>query len=158
MMKFTRKTYSLLLFIVFMSFNLVCFAASNSSNSKSILGYWHYLDKKTGKPSAALKIWMSKGKYFGRLVKVYHDGKKNKGAHCVKCRDSRRNKPVLGLIILRNMVWNQKKVVLASVADVLVRRNKHLAEYKKPLWGNLQRLFYWKLLFYLKAKYQISNT
>lgn len=66
-----------------------------------IEGKWRTIDDETGKPKSIVEIFKkSDGKYYGRvtqlLMKPEHDT-------CVKCTDDRKNKPIIGLEIIRGL-------------------------------------------------------
>mgnify|MGYP000107721578 CR=1 FL=1 len=66
-----------------------------------IEGKWKTIDDETGKPKSIVEIFKkSDGKYYGKvlqlLIKPEHET-------CVKCTDDRKNKPVLGLEIIRGL-------------------------------------------------------
>ena len=66
-----------------------------------IEGKWKTIDDETGKPKSIVEIFKkSDGKYFGKisqlLIKPEHET-------CVKCSDDRKNKPLVGLEIIRGL-------------------------------------------------------
>ncbi|MCH9770732.1 MAG: DUF2147 domain-containing protein [Gammaproteobacteria bacterium] len=89
------------LMIILMSF---IFISANAAR-KTAVGYWATIDNMTGKHGGIIKIWRSRGKYYGKIVKTgpYQPG--NLPRKCVHCRDKRRGKSYVGLTILKNLVW-----------------------------------------------------
>jgi hypothetical protein len=66
-----------------------------------IEGKWKTIDDETGKAKSIVEIWKkSDGKYYGKvsqlLIKPEH-------ANCVACKDDRKNKPILGMEIIRGL-------------------------------------------------------
>ncbi|WP_124639860.1 MULTISPECIES: DUF2147 domain-containing protein [Amniculibacterium] len=66
-----------------------------------IEGKWKTIDDETGKAKSIIEIYKkSDGKYYGKisqlLTKPEHDT-------CVKCKDDRKNKPLIGLEIVRDL-------------------------------------------------------
>jgi len=67
----------------------------------SPVGLWKTTDDKTGKPKGLVRIWEDQGEFFGKVEKALNPDEANKT--CELCRDDRRNKPVVGLVILRHV-------------------------------------------------------
>ena len=66
-----------------------------------IEGKWKTIDDETGKPKSIVEISKdSKGKYNGKIVQLLI---KPENANCVKCKDDRKNKPLVGLEIIRGL-------------------------------------------------------
>jgi len=71
------------------------------TNKSEIVGYWKTFDDKTGVDNAIIQVYMSNGNYFGKIVETLQE--KDKGIVCYMCRGEDKNKPVVGLIILKNL-------------------------------------------------------
>ncbi|MGA3025944.1 MAG: DUF2147 domain-containing protein [Bryobacteraceae bacterium] len=67
-------------------------------------GLWKTTDDKTGKPKGLVRIYQENGAFFGR-VEVSLDPAKAKEV-CDLCKDERRNQPVVGMVVMRNMRKN----------------------------------------------------
>ena len=66
-----------------------------------IEGKWKTIDDETGKPKSIVEISKdSKGKYVGKIVQLLIKPENN---NCVKCKDDRKNKPLIGLEIIRGL-------------------------------------------------------
>lgn len=66
-----------------------------------IEGKWKTIDDETGKPKSIVEISKdSKGRYNGKIVQLLI---KPENANCVKCKDDRKNKPLIGLEIIRGL-------------------------------------------------------
>ena len=93
-----RITQQFLLLMALLTISLSVFAASISPT-----GNWTTISDKDGKPRSIVKIYMSGNTLNGRVVKVFpRPG--DKGI-CTQCKGSRKNKKILGMIIL----WGMKK-------------------------------------------------
>lgn len=71
-------------------------------NAQTVLGKWKTIDDKTGKPKSTVEIFESGGKVYGKIVEIYDEAKR--GRVCEKCEGADKNKPVLGMQIIRGMV------------------------------------------------------
>lgn len=66
-----------------------------------IEGKWKTIDDETGKPKSIVEIFKkSDGKYYGKIVQLLA---KPENENCVKCTDDRKNKPLIGLEIIRGL-------------------------------------------------------
>jgi uncharacterized protein (DUF2147 family) len=76
-------------------------APSHAAGSQSPLGLWKAFDDKTGKPRALVRIYLQDGRYFGRIERSFTQDAATRV--CSTCTDERKNQPILGLLIIRNM-------------------------------------------------------
>jgi uncharacterized protein (DUF2147 family) len=75
--------------------------ASRPDDSMSPIGLWKTIDDSTGAARALVSIYEKDGKLFGRIEKVIEA---KAGAEvCAACKDDRKNQPIIGLIIIRNI-------------------------------------------------------
>jgi uncharacterized protein (DUF2147 family) len=66
-----------------------------------IEGKWRTIDDETGKPKSIVEIFKkTDGKYYGKIVQLLIKPENN---NCVKCKDDRKNKPLIGLEIIRGL-------------------------------------------------------
>lgn len=74
---------------------------SSAADAQSPVGVWKTIDDKTGKPRALVRIYLQDGKYFGKLEQSFTPGAETRV--CVECTDDRKNQPIIGLLIIRNV-------------------------------------------------------
>jgi len=67
----------------------------------SPVGVWKTFDDKTGEARAMVRIYRQNGKLFGRIEQSFRPDAE--GRVCVACTDDRKNQPIKGLLIIRNM-------------------------------------------------------
>lgn len=66
-----------------------------------IEGKWKTIDDETGQAKSIVEIFKkTDGKYYGKIVQLLIKPENN---NCVNCKDDRKNKPVLGLEIIRGL-------------------------------------------------------
>lgn len=66
-----------------------------------IEGKWKTIDDEIGKPKSIVEIFKkSDGKYYGKISQLLI---KPANENCVKCKDDRKNKPLVGLEIIRGL-------------------------------------------------------
>ncbi len=69
--------------------------------SQGVFGNWRTIDDETGEAKSTVSIYEQEGKVFGKIVNIYNEADKN--ALCDTCEGEEYNKPVIGLIIIKNL-------------------------------------------------------
>ena len=80
---------------------LSCAAASALAQTTPV-GLWKTIDDSTQKEKSLVRIQEVNGVFSGRIEKLL-DPDTKPDAVCDKCTDERKDKPVLGMTILRNL-------------------------------------------------------
>ena len=68
----------------------------------SPVGHWKTFDDETKKAKSIVQIYEADKKFYGKVVEILTPGEENK--ICEKCPGKDRDKPIKGLIILRELV------------------------------------------------------
>ena len=76
-------------------------AMSAGAGAVSPIGLWKTFDDKTGAARALVRLYEHDGRLFGRIERSFTPGAENRV--CGLCTDERKNQPIIGLIIIRNM-------------------------------------------------------
>ena len=80
-----------------------------------IEGKWKTVDDETGKAKSIVEIYKkSDGKYYGKIVQLLQKPQNN---NCVKCTDDRKNKPLLGLEIIRGLQKEGNEFTGGTITD-----------------------------------------
>ena len=91
----------------------VFFAALVSAQTP-ILGEWITVDDASGEHMSVVNIYKgSNGMYYGKIVKLFSDP----NAVCVECTGEDHNKPIVGLIIIRDMQLKDGELRGGKVLD-----------------------------------------
>jgi uncharacterized protein (DUF2147 family) len=72
-----------------------------SADANWPVGEWKTFDDKTGQPKAIVRVYEQGGKVFGKIVQSFKPGAETRV--CVPCTDERKDQPIIGLVIIRNM-------------------------------------------------------
>ena len=83
-----------LIYISFIFLSLNCY-------SQSVFGKWKTIDDKTGEAKSVVEIFENSGKVYGKVVEIMDAAKS--GRKCDKCTGTDKDKPVLGLIIIKGL-------------------------------------------------------
>jgi len=76
-------------------------APSAAADASSPIGLWKTFDDKTGSARAIVRIYQQDGKLFGRIARSFTPGAESRV--CGVCTDDRKNQPIIGLLIIRNI-------------------------------------------------------
>jgi uncharacterized protein (DUF2147 family) len=82
---------------------LFVFLNAITVHAQSVLGTWLTKDDETGELKSHVQIYEGGGKLYGKVVKVLRP---NAPKTCDKCPGDRKNQPLLGMVILVNMLQN----------------------------------------------------
>lgn len=105
----------------------LCLAAAGAvcAGTASIIGNWRTIDHKTNRPSSIIRVWQHDGKFFGKVVKIYLENGHKTTDHCVRCTGPLRNKRVLGLTIIADMVFDKGMYGGGKILDPTTGRRYH---------------------------------
>lgn len=132
---------------------LSCFAFQSNAQ---IEGKWKTIDDESNEPKSIVEIFVKDGKYYGRVVKLFRNPNEDQDPACSECdpTDSRFNKKVLGMEILKDMKKSGNEFIDGTILDP-----KNGKIYKCKIWmenSNLILRGYWGPFFrtqtWLKAE------
>ena len=75
------------------------------SFSQTIFGKWKTIDDESGKEKGVVEIFEHKGKVYGKIIEIFEQNKKH--LKCEKCDGDDKNKPILGLVIIKGLTKNE---------------------------------------------------
>jgi uncharacterized protein (DUF2147 family) len=79
----------------------VSITAAEAADAMSPVGLWKTIDDKTGRERAIVRVYEDHGLLFGRIEHSFVPGAETRV--CVLCSDERKNQPIIGLVIIRNL-------------------------------------------------------
>ncbi len=80
-----------------------------------VTGRWKTVDDETGEAKSIVEIYESNGKIYGKVVEILNPAKKN--AKCTKCEGSDKDKPVLGLVIIKGLTKDDDEWTDGDILD-----------------------------------------
>ena len=83
--------------IIFILFSQISFG-------QTVLGKWKTIDDETGMEKGIVEIFELKGKLYGKIIEIFEHDKKH--LKCEKCDGQDKNKPILGLTIIKGLIKN----------------------------------------------------
>jgi uncharacterized protein (DUF2147 family) len=101
---------ALFIFLAIMSSNLL-------AQEVSPVGLWRTIDDRTGKPKALVRISESGGELTGKIEKLFREPGVDSDPKCGKCEGHRKDKPIVGLIILFGLKRNGEEYQNGQILD-----------------------------------------
>lgn len=77
--------------------------ASLAHASDSPVGTWKTVDDSTGQPKSLVRIAERDGVLTGTVIKLFRAPDQDQNPKCDKCTDARKDQPILGMVILKNL-------------------------------------------------------
>lgn len=138
-------------FAVLAALLYLCVPFTPAEAQGTIVGKWKTLDdEEKGRVKSIVEIYEKNGKYYGKVVKLFRKPDEDPDPICDKCDDDdpRKNKKVLGMEILKDMVKDDDEWKDGEILDP-----KKGKVYDCKMWledGNLQVRGY--LLFFFRTQ------
>ena len=102
MSMFFKKKLINILFTL--SFYFILSLTTVFAHSFSPIGLWQTIDDHTGKAKSIVKIWQEKDKLYGKVTKIIYSDL----TICEKCQGSLHNQPILGMVVMSNLIPSKK--------------------------------------------------
>ena len=80
---------------------LLCITAMTSMQSQSVIGKWKTIDDATGEAKSIVEVFSKSGKIYAKVVDILDPATKNN--LCKQCSGDDKNKPILGLTIIKGL-------------------------------------------------------
>ncbi|MGL4230205.1 MAG: DUF2147 domain-containing protein [Casimicrobium sp.] len=104
--------------------------------AQSPVGLWKTIDDKTGKERALVRITESGGVFTGKIEKLLAaDAKPD--AKCDQCTDARKDQPIVGMTIMRNVKKNEE---VYDGGDILDANNGKVYKVRLSLASDNKKL------------------
>jgi len=91
------------------------FSFVSAVQSQSVVGKWKTIDDETGKPKSIVEVYEKSGKIYGKIVDILDPQKKDK--LCTECTGDEKNKPVLGMVIVKGLQKDAEEFNGGSITD-----------------------------------------
>ena len=114
-------------------------AFAAAAQSASPAGAWKTIDDATKKEKSVVRIVDTGGVYSGRIEKLL-ESTMAPDAVCKECTDDRKDKPVVGLLIVRNMKQSADDKSVFEGGDILDPANGKVYKAKMKLIDNGSKL------------------
>jgi uncharacterized protein (DUF2147 family) len=86
--------------------------------AESPVGKWNTVDEKSGQVTSAVEIYEQNGQLFGKIVALTEpNDKQGKPKVCIACMGAEKNKPIMGLVILKDLTPSGDRYNDGTVLD-----------------------------------------
>jgi len=99
----------------FLTVLFVAFLGLFSAQAQSVVGKWKTVDDETGEAKSIVEITESGGKIYGKVVEILNPAKKN--AKCKDCSGEDKDKPILGLTIIKGLKKSGNEYADGKILD-----------------------------------------
>lgn len=112
-----------ILFIL--AFSLIC----SIGFSQSSVGKWTTIDDESGKKKSIVELYKVDGKLYGKITYLYPREGREENPTCKLCTDDRKDKPLIGLQIVRGLKWDGSQWYGGTIVDP-----ENGKTYKVKMW------------------------
>jgi uncharacterized protein (DUF2147 family) len=110
-------------------------AGLSAAAQNTPLGLWKTIDDETKKEKSLVRITEAGGVFSGKIEKLL-DPDAKPDAKCDKCSDERKDQPILGMVILRNLKQDADDKEVWAGGEILDPNNgKTYRSRLKPIDG-----------------------
>ncbi|MCX7982846.1 MAG: DUF2147 domain-containing protein [Syntrophales bacterium] len=88
---------------VFVVIPIVIVFAASVALAQSPVGQWKTIDDETKQEKSIVEIYESGGLIFGKIVRLLQEKDGGVGKLCTKCEGEEKDKPIVGMVIIKNM-------------------------------------------------------
>ncbi len=93
---------------------LLAISITGLAQVEKIVGRWKTIDDKDGSSKSIVYIFKAtNGKYYGKIEKLFKDPDKI----CTQCEGSNKNKPIVGIMIINNLIEKDAKLTGGTILD-----------------------------------------
>jgi uncharacterized protein (DUF2147 family) len=114
---------------LFLTTLMLVFSAGLFAQKATCVGRWTTIDDKTGKKKSIVELYKNDGKLYGKIVYLYPREGRPDNPVCEKCTDDRKDKPLVGLQLVRSLEWDGEVWYGGTIVDP-----ENGKVYKTKLW------------------------
>jgi len=85
------------------------------SATAQVTGKWKTVDDETGEAKSIVEVYEQGGKIYGKVVEILNAAKKNN--KCTKCKGADKDKPILGLVIIKGLTKDGNEYTDGDILD-----------------------------------------
>jgi len=101
---------------------LLCALCASAEAQSTPVGLWKTIDDHTGRDKSQIRIVEDHGVLVGKVEKLL-DPETKPGITCALCTDDRKDQPVLGMTVIRNVTHSTKDSAVWDGGDILDPKN-----------------------------------
>ncbi|MXN89791.1 DUF2147 domain-containing protein [Flavobacterium sp. Sd200] len=86
-----------------------------TSLQAQVTGKWKTVDDETGEAKSIVEVYEKDGKIYGKVVEILNPAKKD--AKCKDCKGADKDKPILGLVIIKGLTKDGDEYTDGDILD-----------------------------------------
>ena len=75
------------------------------------------IDDETNKKKSIVELYKENGKMFGKIIYLFPKEGREPNVKCTRCTDDRKDQPISGLQIVRELRWNGREWTGGTILD-----------------------------------------
>ena len=83
--------------------------------SQGVIGKWKTIDDETAKAKSIIEIYEKSGKIYGKVIEILEA--ENKKKVCSNCSGEDKNKPILGMVIIKGLSKEGNEYTFGKILD-----------------------------------------
>lgn len=99
---------------ILLTFSLIVLSVM-AAVAQDVTGKWKTVDDETGKAKSVVEIYKQDGKIYGKVVEIVDPAKRD--ATCKECPGDAKGKPIIGLVILKDLKKDGKEYNGGTIMD-----------------------------------------
>ncbi|TRX43014.1 DUF2147 domain-containing protein [Flavobacterium restrictum] len=96
-------------------FYLLFISSIITTSAQTVIGKWKTIDDETGKAKSIVEIYEKSGKIYGKVWDILDLAHRN--FNCIKCSDEDKNKPILGMIVIKGLTKEGNEYNSGKILD-----------------------------------------
>jgi len=84
---------------------------------QTCVGKWVTIDDETNKKKSIVELYKKDGKLYGKIIYLFPREGREPNAKCKECEDDRKDQPLIGLQIVRDLEWNGSSWKNGTIVD-----------------------------------------
>ncbi|MDB9724914.1 DUF2147 domain-containing protein [Salibacteraceae bacterium] len=98
-------------FVIALLLSSACFAL----DANDVIGKWKTVDDETGEVKSIIELYEIDNVLYGKVLKILNPAEVDNV--CSKCEDNRKDQKILGMVILKDMVWDDDQWDDGTILD-----------------------------------------
>jgi uncharacterized protein (DUF2147 family) len=98
-------------------FTLLFASVCSLGFGQSSVGKWTTIDDETNKKKSTVELYKKDDKLYGKIVYLYPREGREENPKCTLCTDDRKDKPLVGLQIVRGLKWDGSSWKGGTIVD-----------------------------------------
>lgn len=99
---------------ILLTFSLIALSVM-AAVAQDVTGKWNTIDDNTGEARSVVEIYKQDGKIYGKILEIVDPTKRDK--LCVECPGDDQGKPILGLVVLKDLKKDGKEYNGGTIMD-----------------------------------------